>query len=35
MTLNAAVQRQSCCGAAFAPFAKGVTRQLCPFGTPC
>lgn len=27
---NAAVQRQSCCGAAIAPFAKGVTRQLCP-----
>jgi hypothetical protein len=32
---NAAVQGRSCRGAAFAPFAKGVTRQLCPVETLC
>lgn len=32
---NVAVQRRNRRGAAFAPFAKGVPRQLCPFGTLC
>ena len=32
---NAAVQGRICRVAAFASFAKDVTRQICPFGTPC